>query len=107
MCFNVEYQTDNYKHMHYRMAEYSIMLQRRHELPVKQFVIYIGAGKANMPIAIDTKDHKFRYSMTALSSVDHNLFLKSEKIEEKMLAILGKIEQQDPKIYAGTDLNGY
>ena len=94
---HVEYQTDNYKHMHYRMAEYSIMLQRRHELPVKQFVIYIGPGKASMPIAIDTKDHKFRYSMTALSSVDHKLFLKSEKIEEKMLAILGKIEKQDPK----------
>lgn len=92
---HVEYQTDNYKHMHYRMAEYSIMLQRRHELPVKQFVIYIGPGKANMPIAIDTRDHKFRYSMTALSSVDHNLFLKSEKIEHKMLAILGKIDQQD------------
>lgn len=35
--------------------------------------------------------------MTALSSVDHNLFLKPEKIEEKMLAILGKIEKQDPK----------
>jgi predicted transposase/invertase (TIGR01784 family) len=94
---HVEYQTYNYKHMHYRMAEYSIMLQRKHELPVKQFVIYIGPGKANMPITIDTKDHKFRYSMTVLSSVDHNLFLKSEKIEEKMLAILGKIEQQDSK----------
>lgn len=94
---HVEYQTNNYRNMHYRMAEYSIMLQRKYKLPVQQFVIYIGPGKANMPTVINTKDHKFRYTMTALSDVDYRLFLKSDTIEEKMLAILGKIDQQDLK----------
>ncbi|TKC63961.1 hypothetical protein FBD94_06355 [Pedobacter hiemivivus] len=92
---HVEYQTNNYRNMHYRMAEYSIMLQRKYKLPVKQFVIYIGPGKANMPTVIDTKDHKFRYTMTSLSAVDYRLFLKSDAIEEKMLAVLGNIDPQD------------
>lgn len=91
---HVEYQTDNYPDMAFRMAEYSIMLQRKHKLPVSQFVIYIGSGKPTMKTCIHSKDLKFRYNMTALSSVDYTLFLKSDKIEEKMLAILGNLASQ-------------
>ena len=40
---HIEYQRDNEKNMAFRMAEYSIMLQRKYGLPVTQFVIYIGA----------------------------------------------------------------
>lgn len=91
---HVEYQTDHYKDMHFRMAEYSIMLQRKHRLPVSQFVIYIGPGKPSMPTSITSKDLKFRYNMTSLSSIDYSLFLKSDKIEEQMLAILGNLASQ-------------
>jgi predicted transposase/invertase (TIGR01784 family) len=92
---HVEYQTDDYPKMQFRMAEYSIMLQRKYDLPVSQFVIYIGPGKPNMPTTINTKDHKFRYNLKALSSVNYSLFLKSDKIEERMLAILGKMEPEE------------
>lgn len=92
---HIEYQTDNYPKMQFRMADYSIMLQRKYSLPVLQFVIYLGPGEPDMPTTIDSKDLQFRYNLTALSSVDHSLFLKSEKLEERMLAILGKMEQKE------------
>lgn len=95
---HVEFQSKNDKaNMVYRMAEYSVMLQRKYRMPVHQYVIYIGKGKATMVTDIATKNFQFRYNLAALSSIDHNLFLKSDKIEEKMLAILADPGQQKPK----------
>jgi hypothetical protein len=45
---HIEYQTKNDMDMAYRMAEYSIMLQWRYRLDVKQHVIFIGKGKPRM-----------------------------------------------------------
>jgi predicted transposase/invertase (TIGR01784 family) len=96
---HVEFQRFNQKtKMVYRMAEYSIMLQRKHKLPVLQYVIYIGMGKATMITNINTKDLQFRYNLIALSAVDHHLFLKAEKVEEKMLAILGNLNHKSPSL---------
>jgi hypothetical protein len=94
---HVEFQRSNQKRkMVFRMAEYSIMLQRKYKLPVLQYVIYIGMGKATMITTINTKDLQFRYNLIALSAVDYQLFLKSDKIEEKMLAILGNLNHKSP-----------
>ncbi|WP_316815388.1 Rpn family recombination-promoting nuclease/putative transposase [Pedobacter nyackensis] len=97
---HIEFQYKNdKKRMVYRMAEYSVMLQRKYDgLPVLQYVIYIGKGKSAMQTMINTKDMQFRYNLTALSSVDYDLLLKSENIEGKMLAILGNMNKQDPKL---------
>lgn len=96
---HVEFQRKNDKaNMVYRMAEYSVMLQRKHRIPVHQYVVYIGKGKATMITDIATKNFRFRYNLAALSSIDHKLFLKSDKIEEKMLAVLGNPGKQQPKL---------
>lgn len=42
---HLEWQSGNDKDMVYRMAEYSVMLQRKYRLPVEQYVIYLGEGK--------------------------------------------------------------
>jgi predicted transposase/invertase (TIGR01784 family) len=39
---HIEFQVKDEPKMVYRMAEYYIMLLRRYELPVRQYVIYIG-----------------------------------------------------------------
>lgn len=49
-----------------------------------------------MITTINTKDLQFRYNLIALSGVDYQLFLKSDKIEEKMLAILGNLNNKSP-----------
>ena len=48
-----------------------------------------------MSTTIITKDLKFRYKLTALSAVNNELFLGSEKIEQRMLAILGKVPDEN------------
>ncbi|MGK9117747.1 hypothetical protein [Olivibacter jilunii] len=83
---HVEYQTKNEADMVFRMAEYSVMLQRRYRLPVKQYVVFIGSAKVTMATAFATEDHQFQYNLVAFSSVDYKIFLKSDKTEEKILA---------------------
>eukprot|EP01133_Synstelium_polycarpum_P010478 gene10478-12199_t len=94
---HIEYQKKNERIMVYRMAEYSIMLQRKYKLPVKQFVIYIGQDDFKMSTTIQTLDFQYRYNLISLSKIDHRLFLKSDRIEQKLLAILGNPGIEDPK----------
>jgi hypothetical protein len=90
---HIEYQATNDKDMAYRMAEYSIMLQWKYRLEVKQYVVYIGMGKSSMPQSIVTEDFQFKYRVLALSSIDYKIFLNSDKPEEKILAILAKLKK--------------
>jgi hypothetical protein len=48
LMLHIEFQVKDEPKMVFRMAEYHIMLLRRYELPVQQYVIYIGAGKPTM-----------------------------------------------------------
>lgn len=93
---HIEYQLRDDKDMVYRMAEYSIMLQRKYRIWVKQFVIFIGSGKPTMAQGIKTEDLQFRYHLLSLSAIDYRSFLKSEKPEEKMLAVLGDFKYDTP-----------
>jgi hypothetical protein len=95
---HIEYQRDNEKNMAFRMAEYSIMLQRKYGLPVTQFVIYIGAGKPTMPMRIRNKYLHFWYNLLTFSEIDYQVFLNSDKIEQKMLAILGDLQIEDTEM---------
>ncbi|WP_084529526.1 RpnC/YadD family protein [Pedobacter caeni] len=93
---HIEYQKKHDKDMVYRMAEYSILLQWKYHLPVKQFVIYIGIGKSSMVTRIKAENFWFRYHSTSLSAIDHRIFLKSDVMEQKLLAVLGNPSEQDP-----------
>lgn len=93
---HIEYQVKNEAGMVYRMAEYSVMLQRRYRLPIKQYVVFIGSAKPKMITIIETEDLYFRYNLIALSSVDYKIFLRSEKPEEKILAIMANFADDSP-----------
>jgi hypothetical protein len=85
---HVEYQKKNDRDMVYRMAEYFILLQWKYRLPVTQFMIYIGIGESSMVTRIKAENFRFRYHSASLSSIDHRVFLKSDVIEQKLLAVL-------------------
>ena len=42
---HLEFQVDDYSKMAYRMADYWLLLKAKYQLPVRQFVIFIGAGE--------------------------------------------------------------
>jgi predicted transposase/invertase (TIGR01784 family) len=94
---HIEFQVKNEPKMVFRMGEYFIMLLRRYELPVRQYVIYIGAGIPTMTDHIHSGPMNFKYQLISLSAVDYHLLLRSDKPEEKMLAILANFGDGDPK----------
>jgi hypothetical protein len=83
--------------MAYRMAEYLIMLSRRYQLEVRQYVIYIGEGMASMLNELKLGKSYFCYELISFSSIDYRLFLRSDKLEEKMLALLGDFGKDSPQ----------
>jgi len=55
--FHLELQTNNDSKMHFRMAEYYLLIKRRYKNKfILQMVLYVGDGKPNMPNKI--KRHK-------------------------------------------------
>lgn len=94
---HIEYQRSNDRNMAYRMAEYSIMLQRKYRLPVSQYMIYLGQERLNMPTSIETTNFKFKYELRTISTIDYRLFLYHEVIEMKLLAVLADLSAVNPK----------
>ena len=94
---HIEFQVKGEQEVVFRMAEYYIMLLRRYKLPVRQYVIYIGAGNPGMTDHISSASMNFKYQLIALSAVDYHLLLRSNNPEEKMLAILADFGGKDPK----------
>lgn len=64
------------------------MLQRKYKIPVKQFVIFLGADKPTMPTQLDRERLHFSYPLISLSELDYHIFLNSDKPEEIILSIL-------------------
>jgi hypothetical protein len=91
----VEFQTEDEKEMVYRMAEYSVMLMRRYQLPVKQYVIFLRDTQPAMRTYIATENLKFNYKLVRISEASYKLFLKADSPEVKMLGILANFEKED------------
>lgn len=99
---HLEYQTTNDPGMVFRMAEYSIMLQKKYHMTIKQYVIFIGSGKLNMVSAIDNEDFRFKYNLLSFSEIDYKLFLNYSKPEEILLAILCNFDGDDRQTAVNT-----
>jgi hypothetical protein len=96
----IELQLENEADMAFRMVEYYIMLARKYKLPVRQHVVFISEERLTMPDQLRLEHMEFRYSLLSLAKVDYRLFLKSEKPEEKILALLADFGGEDPRAVA-------
>ncbi|TAG53909.1 MAG: hypothetical protein EAZ29_05130, partial [Runella slithyformis] len=93
----IEFQVADEPKMVYRMAEYFIMLERKYNLPVRQFVIFLGINNPKMPTRLDSDRMKFSFLLITLSKLDYHIFLKSNKPEEIVLGILANFEGEKPE----------
>ncbi|PWK26992.1 hypothetical protein LV89_01804 [Arcicella aurantiaca] len=93
----IEFQVKNEDEMVYRMLDYYGMLERKYKLPVKQFVIFLGADKLTMPTELNRERLKFSYPLVSLSTLDYHIFLKSDKPEEIILGILANFKGENPE----------
>ena len=88
----LEFQVADEPDMVYRMAEYYIMLERKYKLPVRQFVIFLGASAPQMPVRLDRANLTFDFPLITFSALDYRLFLRSAKPEEVLLSILANFD---------------
>jgi predicted transposase/invertase (TIGR01784 family) len=89
---HLEFQRADEKNMVYRMAEYCVMLVRKYNLPVKQYLIFLKDTIPAMSNFIDTEHLKYDFALIRLIDASYKLFLKSDNPEIKMLGILADFE---------------
>ncbi|MEZ0482951.1 hypothetical protein [Fibrella aquatica] len=93
----IEFQVADEPQMVYRMAEYYVMLARKYELPVEQYVIYLGASIPQMPTFLDRKHMKFDFLLISFVDLDYHLFLSSTRPEEVVLGVLADFKGDSPE----------
>jgi hypothetical protein len=94
----IEFQVKNDDEMVHRMLDYKAMLFRKYNLPVHQYVIYLGKGKVSMESKLQTVGLLFEYNLLAINTIDYKTFLKSNQPEEIVLAILANFDRETPEI---------
>ncbi|PRY42891.1 hypothetical protein CLV58_10420 [Spirosoma oryzae] len=91
----IEFQLADEPQMVYRMAEYYVMLSRKYGLPIEQFVIFLGSTKPTMPVRLMHRRMQFEFSLISFTDLDYQLFLRSERPEEVVLAVLTDFRGND------------
>ncbi len=95
--FHLEIQTSNDREMPCRMLEYFEFFYRRHKLPVRQFVLYIGKAKLNMLSEIKVAKLQYEFDIIDIRKIDYEYFINSDKPESIILAILCDYKAQNPR----------
>ncbi|MBP6811019.1 MAG: hypothetical protein KA138_05850 [Saprospiraceae bacterium] len=91
----IEFQTNTDRKMVTRMLDHYSMLLNHYGLMVRQFVIFIGNGKPNMPMEIQHPELQFRYRIVNLRHIDCDVFIHSQKPEEIILGVLADFKGQN------------
>jgi hypothetical protein len=78
-----------------RMGEYYFMLKRDYNLPIKQFVIFLGSEPPKMKSSMDEDGNHFEFQLISISQQDYHKFLKSNRPEEIIFGILSNFGQED------------
>ena len=84
----LEFQTNDEPKMVYRMAEYKALLQRKYEIPVRQFVIYLGANRPKMFTALRKEEQITGFELKNIHDLPVDEVVDSEIPEEVVLSIL-------------------
>ncbi|WP_051654152.1 hypothetical protein [Persephonella sp. KM09-Lau-8] len=102
--FHLELQTQNDKNMPFRMLEYYLLLKQRYpDKLIKQMVLYVGDGKPNMQNYLETDKLKFSYEIKDIKDIECKELLESDSLEDKILAVLCKVEDFETYIFSLID----
>ena len=89
---HLEFQSADEAGMVWRMFQYRGLISQKYALPVKQYVIYLGAGPTQMPAIIEEEDLSFRFNLIEIRQIPYRVFLQSDQTSEMILAILGNLQ---------------
>ncbi len=98
---HIEFQVSDETEMVLRMQTYRALLQEIHQLPVRQFVVYLGQKKPTMKTRISDlisgDDNNFEFELIDIQKYDHERLLSSDIPEEILLAVLGDFQNESPE----------
>ena len=95
LIIHLEFQTSDEKNMVYRMQEYYAILQKKYQLPVIQFVIYVGEKPPQMRTTLNKEEIFSGFELMNLKETGYEKLLDSSIPEEVLLAILGDFADQN------------
>jgi hypothetical protein len=99
---HIEFQVVDDPKMVLRMQTYRALLQEIHQLPVKQFVFYLGRKPPKMACRIaefiPVDENNFAFTLINTQSYDYEVLLHSQVPEEVIFAILGDFKNEQLKI---------
>ena len=94
---HLEFQSTIKDDMDFRMLEYYEVLTRKHKIEVEQILVYVGnKRKIEINGEIAHKNLKYRYNVLDLSSLSYKKLLKSDTVDEVVLAILANFNGKKP-----------
>jgi predicted transposase/invertase (TIGR01784 family) len=96
--FHIEFQTNVHPQMEKRELLYYALLNDKYELPIHQFVIYLGENNWTTPTQIQHPNLTFSYEVICLNKLDYQIFMQSDKPEEIILAILADFKKENKEI---------
>ncbi|WP_077133798.1 hypothetical protein [Spirosoma montaniterrae] len=94
---HLEFQVDDYPKMVYRMIDYWGLLKAKYNLPVRQFVIFIGNGEPKMKTVLAEDGNYFQFGLINITQFDYLRFLTSTNPEEVILAVLSDFGKAEPE----------
>jgi hypothetical protein len=80
--YHIEFQSSNHPKMANRMLTYFALINEWYELPVAQYVVYLGEGVPAMPTTLQFDNLQFSYHIIAINTIDYEVFMNSERPEE-------------------------
>ncbi|MBD0255243.1 MAG: hypothetical protein ICV83_05945 [Cytophagales bacterium] len=93
---HLEFQTHDEEGMVYRMQEYYGLLRRKHQLPVKQFVIYLGRKTSRLKTQLPPGEVFTGFALKSLKDYSYESLLDSQVPEEIILAVLADFHKHKP-----------
>ena len=103
---HLEFQSDNDKRMAARMLVYVALLYEKYQLPVKQYVIYLGRHKMTMSSELAFRSTQHRFAIIDLQQVSADqLLIDAEQPEEAVLSILTHFDEKEASVIIHRILN--
>jgi len=94
---HLEIQNGNDKNMHLRMLRYFLDIKTLTELPIKQYVVYIGKPKLSMKDSLIEENIRYKYNIIDMKEIDCEILLKKDTPDALVLAILCDFKDKKPK----------
>lgn len=95
---HLEIQNDNQAMMPWRMLRYRTDIQLAYpDLPIMQYLLYIGRPRLTMPTAIIEAELNYRYTSIDIHSIDYEALLRQDTPQALVIAILADFKDNSAR----------